>query len=127
MNAQRRNVLLSFQIPLYKLFLIVAVYAAAFGALSHFGSIGITIAAVIGTAGSLLVIAIHDRKAILSSVIVAFGSLSGAFFTFIFMMPVSKMPASMRHYTFDDYVRDWIILSARAILGGIFLSWASKR
>lgn len=111
-----------FQFPLYKLFLIVVVYATALGGFSHLGSVGIMFAAVVGTAGSLMVIAIRDWKGILSSAIVAVGSLIGAFFANLFFVP--KL---MSRYTIADCARDCVVVAVGAILGGLLFSWASKR
>jgi hypothetical protein len=110
-----------FQFPLYKLFIITAVYAMAFGAHSHLGIGGIIAAAVIGTAGSLIVLAIHDKKGIVSGVIVAVGSLIGVFFAGLLL------PATMNRYTIGDYARDCSILAVGAIFGGLLFSWSSKR
>jgi hypothetical protein len=111
-----------FQFPLYKLFFVLAVYAVAFGAFSYLGNVGIIIATLIGTTGGLMVIVIRDRKAILSAVIVAGGSLIGAFFaTSLFV------PAIVNRYTIADCARACVVVTIGAILGGLLFSWASKR
>ncbi len=110
-----------FQFPLYKLFIITAVYAMAFGALSHLGIGGIIAAVIIGTAGSLIVLAVHGKKEILSGVIVAVGSLIGVFFAGFLL------PMTIHRYTIGDFARDSSILAVGAILGGLLFSWSSKR
>ncbi len=111
-----------FQFWPIRLLLIVAVYAVAFGAFSYLGIVGIVIAAVIGTAGSVMVLAIRDKKAVFSSGIVAVGSLVGAFFANLF-----GVPAIINRYTITDCVRDCIVMAIGALLGGLLFSWASKR
>jgi hypothetical protein len=111
-----------FQLPLYKLFLIIAVYAAAFGAWSHLGGIGFILAAIIGTIGSLLVIAIRDRKSALASAIVAVGGLLGTL-----LANVVFVPSILGPYSAAAGFRDWAIMAGGAVLGGVLLSWASKR
>ena len=111
-----------FQFPLYKLFLVVAVYAAALGAFSHLGSVGIMFAALVGTAGSLLVIAIRDWRGFVSSAIVAVGSLVGGLFAEFFVAAARVSP-----YTIKDGALDCVVMAVGAILGGLLFSWASKR
>jgi hypothetical protein len=111
-----------FQVPLYKLFLIIAVYAAAFGALSYLGSIGFIIAAIVGTTSGLLVILIRDRNSVLSGTIVAAGSLTGAV-----LADVLIVPPIVIGYTVADGFRDWVIMSVGTVLGGLISSRASKR
>jgi hypothetical protein len=113
---------LRFQFPLYKLFLIIAVYAAAFAAWSHLGTIGFVLAVAVGTPCSLLVIAIRDRKIALSAAIVAVGALVGAFFA-----DVLFVPPVLNGYSAASGFHDWAVMSVGAALGGLVFSWASKR
>ncbi len=62
MVTERREAVMRFQYPLYKVFLIMAVYALAFGAFSFMGATRIVVGAMIGTAGSGVILAIQDRK-----------------------------------------------------------------
>ncbi|NLS91122.1 MAG: hypothetical protein GXX96_02940 [Planctomycetaceae bacterium] len=110
------------QVPLYKLFVIVAVWAGALGAFSYQGTSGLIIAALLGTVGTLLVMAIHGRREYLSSVIVAIGSVIGAFFALVLLVP-----PVVNRYGSTDALRDWMLMSVGAIVGGVLFSWARKR
>jgi hypothetical protein len=114
---------LRFQFPLYKLFLILAVWAAALGALVRFGIMGIAIAALLGAECSLLIIAIRDRKALVSAFIVATGSMIGV----IFASGLLPAPISSSRHDATDYIGELVIVSVGAVIGGVFFSWASKR
>ncbi len=112
-----------FQFPLCKVFLVFVVYALALGAFCPLGHLGTIIAVVTGTAGGAIVLLIRSRKDVLSAAVVAVGSTIGAGLAFLALAPKMDPPG----ITDADYVRDWIILSIGAALGGVFLPWASKR
>ena len=63
------------------------------------------------------------KKALASVAIVAGGSLIGVFFASHFVAGSGLLG----RYSFGDALRDWIILSAGAVGGGLLFSWASKR
>lgn len=111
-----------FQFPLYKLFIVVAIYALALGAFLRSGSMGIIMAVVLGTSASLTILAIQEKKQIKSAVIVAAGSLAGAMYSGLFF------PAMPLHaYEFNDYLGACLVMAIGATLGGLIFSWASKR
>lgn len=66
---------------------------------------------------------IQAKKALVSVAIVASGSLIGVFFASHFVAGSGLLG----RYSFGDALRDWIILSAGAVTGGVLFSWASKR
>lgn len=110
-------------LPLSRPFVIVAIYAVAFAASSYLGIIGIVIAVVVGTTGSVTVMVIRDKQDILAAFIVAAGSLIGATFAGVLGIPVIRL----RPYSVANCVQDCVVLAVGAILGGLLFSWASKR
>lgn len=54
---------------------------------------------------------------------VAAGSLIGVWIA----AHLTSGPGMLRPYSIGDGVRDWLILSAGAILGGLLFSWASRK
>jgi hypothetical protein len=58
---------------------------------------------------------------LLSALIVAAGSLVGAFLAF------SLFCSHLLRYTLRDAAWDCSVVSTGAVLGGLFFSWASKR
>jgi hypothetical protein len=65
----------------------------------------------------------RKNSLLLQVVITAVGSLIGMFIASLFC------PRDMLNgrYSLGDVLRDWIILSTGAVLGGLLFSWASKR
>jgi cell shape-determining protein MreD len=66
---------------------------------------------------------VQKNKPLVTVVVVAAGSLVGAMFASI----LTSGSGMLGRYSFGDAVRDWIILSVGALLGGLLFSWASKR
>jgi hypothetical protein len=66
---------------------------------------------------------VQKNRPLVAVIVVAVGSLVGAMFA-SFLIGGSGM---LGRYSFGDTVRDCIILSLGAILGGLVFSWASKR
>ena len=62
----------------------------------------------------------HQPSRLVSALIVAAGSLVGAFFAF------SLFVAHPLRYTLREAVWDCSIVSVGAVVGGLFFSWASK-
>jgi hypothetical protein len=69
-----------FQFPLYKLFLVMAVYAISFAAYGSSETWQIGIAVWVGTAWSGWILAVRTRKDLLNTAIVVAGSVVGIIF-----------------------------------------------
>lgn len=109
-----------FQYPLYKLFLVAAVYAVAFKANMRFETEGIVVAAVTGTAGSLLVLAIRSGDDIGLVIHTSAGCLLGIVFGLFFVPAVD-------HGMESECSSKVIMPSIGAAVGGIAFSLMRKR
>ena len=112
-----------FQFSIRKLLLIVAVYAAAFGALSHLGAVGVVLAVVIGTSLSGLIVFLR-KESVGSAAAVAAGSLIGAFFGFAFLSVAAYIIIyGGSHLTLEkDTISSIVGTAIGAIIGGFGVS-----
>lgn len=111
-------------IPLYKMFLLAAAYLAAFATFLNLGGVGLLLGLLVGTASGGVILVIHNKKDLISAVIVAFGSLLGAFIPYL---TVESSLGLYHRYTLADLAWDCFKVSIGAVVGGLFFSWASKR
>jgi hypothetical protein len=108
------------QIHLFKLFLIVAAYAAAFAMLASLGVFGIVLGTILGTAAAALIL-IVQTKADVWAVCVAFGQCAfGVGMAYIFMPSVYYTPGMSEG---GIALFEWVSASMAAIFGMLFLKW----
>jgi putative flippase GtrA len=120
-DAEEQTENTRFQFPLYKMFLVVAGYALAFGACSGLGTIGIAISVVVGTAVAGIILLIRNKEQMLSLLIFTGGSVIGAFLTCAFV------PMYRTYYHLVDYLPHLCIIAVGAVVGGLLFSWAKDR
>jgi hypothetical protein len=108
-----------FQFPVYKMFLIVAAYAVAFRMSVGMGIFGAVLALWVGTAGSLLIVAIRSKKDVLVAIRGGLGGMIGWCFGLMLT------PMYMR-FTVQNQITVTVIQSACVLVGVLLLSGASK-
>lgn len=114
------------QFPLYKLFLIVAAYAAALGAFVHLGVVGFVIAVLVGTAAGWLIVLFRKQQTV-PVVVVAVCALVGAFFGFMFLSPWMFLhPYTFPQAPFERITGDVAAEAIGVVLGGLFGSWVNR-
>jgi hypothetical protein len=110
-----------FQFPLYKLFWVTAIYALCFGLLSRFGPAGVEVAVLVGSSGSIFVLAVSARRELLVILIVVAGTCAIARLSFL------GVRTTLFHLVEIEWSSPLVMIWWGIIAGPLILAAVTKR